>query len=164
MPMLLLLFSPVLDGHQLFQLLHHFSKNKNSIYTAYSSLGNKWHMLFLYKASRKRKKSERLLVGVEEWNKQKLNIKVQYISIVIIFERHTPVQVFWEKKKKKKQFKTMGHWAQQTASTSWLVSELMNVSAFTHFQKVGLHLWRAVHHLTDLHLKKREQMINSGDL
>lgn len=100
MPMLLLLFSPVLDGHQLFQLLHHFSKNKNSIYTAYSSLGNKWHMLFLYKASRKRKKSERLLVGVEEWNKQKLNIKVQYISIVIIFERHTPVQVFWEKKKK----------------------------------------------------------------
>lgn len=51
------------------------------------------------------KTSERLLVGVEECNKQKWNIKVQYISIVIIFERHTPVQVFREEKNK--QFKTM---------------------------------------------------------
>lgn len=38
--------------------------------------------------------AKEVTMGVEERKKQKWNIKVQYISIVIIFERHTPIQVF----------------------------------------------------------------------
>lgn len=127
MPMLS--FFLVLDGHQLFQLLHHFSENKNSIYTAYSSLGNKWHMLCLYKASGQRKQVKDFWWGQKN-EKQKWNIKVQYISIVIIFERHTPVQVFWEGKKQDnlKQWGTEP--SRQHQPPNW-VSELMNVSAFT---------------------------------
>lgn len=42
--------------------------------------------------------AKEVTMGVEERKKQKWNIKVQYISIVIIFERHTSSSILREKK------------------------------------------------------------------